>query len=235
MNINTGAKRWVLPLGTMIVVSAIVVASWFGVVALRPETGVQTDVQKVVVNSYLYEAHSTLEGLSGAADAIVRGTVKKVAATGLSGVGEPGTPEPWVIYEFEVYETFKGDVSGTIYVGRDVLSALEGSPSLHGAPLTELLPGEHVVLYLHENDATKDASITLTDTVYVPIGFDNGVFDVSGTGPIGPVGIVDDSAEVLPRGIRYNMFAEGSAFTAADVRAAIEPDSGEDGPVGSVE
>ena len=97
-------------------------------------------------------------------------------------------------------------------------------------PTTKLNVGETVALYLHQNPASLAPTITVTDTVYVPVSLDNGVFDVEATGAVGRV---DDDVVIRPRAIREDMFAEGTTFTAAEIRQAIEPDSDEVGPVGS--
>ena len=45
--------------------------------------------------------------------------------------------------------------------------------------------------------------------------------------------VVNDGVVIWPRGIREDMFAKGTTFTAAEIRQAIEPASDEVGPVGS--
>ena len=45
----------------------------------------------------------------------------------------------------------------------------------------------------------------------------------------------EDGVVVRPRGIDVDMFAAGTTFTMAEVRAAIDPDSDEVGPVGSTQ
>ena len=192
------------------------------------------DVYDIKVVSFSMDVYSSLEGLTGAADVVVLGTVMSVAGSGLSrGKEGDGSPIPYTLYELEVHETFKGDASGTIYVPRTDPSYLEDSVSFHDAPLTKLVPGETVILYLDSMSADIEPTITIADTIYVPLGFDNGVFDITASGPSGPVGTVDDDTKVHPRGVSPSMFAKGTVFTAADIRQAIEPDSGEEGPVGS--
>ena len=98
-------------------------------------------------------------------------------------------------------------------------------------PLTELAVEETVALYLYENPSSLAPTITsITDTAYVPIALDNGVFDVETTGAVGRV---DDDVIIRPRGISKIMFAEGTTFTAAAIREAIQFVSGQDRPVGN--
>ena len=202
-------------------------AAWYGVGALRAAPN--PDVEKITVVSFSMGAlYSTLEDLTEDSDAVILGTVREIAQTGISrGKEGDGTAIPYSLYEVEVVEAFKGEVSETIYVSRTDPSFLEDTVSFHGVPLTKLQRDETVVLYLHRMSADIEPTITLTDTIYVPLSFDNGVFDVTATGPVGAVGMVNDDTEVRPRGISHSMFAEGSVFKAADIRQAIEPDSGE--------
>ncbi len=276
--------QWMLPLGSMVAASIIVVGAWFAVGALRPDTAVEEirevaaievvdqndevhevaavdevdqndegqevaavdevdqddEVYEITVTSLSLNVYPTLEVLSESADAVILGEVKGAVHTGISfgtdGTdGTGGIRVPYTLYEVEVHETFKGDASGAIYVARTDPSFLGEAPGVADYPLTTLGVGEAVILYLYRVSPVLEPTMPsgLTDTIYYPLGFDNGVFDVSANGPVGAVGRVNDSTEVIPRGIDSAMFAEGSVFTAADIRQAIEPESGEEGPVGS--
>ena len=231
MNLKNNDRKWLLPVGSVLVAAIIVVAAWYGVGALRADS----DVETISVVSFSMAAlYSTLEDLTEDADAVILGTVREIAQTGISrGKEGNGTANPHSLYEIEVLESFKGDASGAIYVSRTDPSFLENTVSIRDVPLTKPQAGETVVLYLHRMSADIEPTITMTDTTYVLLSFDNGVFDVSGAGPVGPVGRVNDAAEILPRSIHNEMFTAGSLFTAADIRQAIEPDSGADGPVGN--
>lgn len=90
---------------------------------------------------------------------------------------------------------------------------------------------ETAALYLYKNPDSLAPTITsIADAAYVPIALDNGVFDVETTGVVGRV---NDDLIILPRGISEIMFSQGTTFTAAEIRQAIEPDSDEVGPVGN--
>ena len=180
------------------------------------------------------DVYPTLDGLSGAADIVVLGTVSRLVESGNTrGMEQDGGTYPYNLYEFEIVESFKGDVGGTIYVVRTDPSLFGGAPGMAEYPLTTLSAGDTVVLYLDSMSAKIVPETGLTGTLYGPVSFDNGVFDVTVTGPIGAVGTVNDDTKVHPRGVSPSMFAKGTVFTAADIRQAIEPDSGEEGPVGS--
>ncbi len=271
-----------LPVGSMVAASIIVVGAWFAVGALRPDTGVEEirevvaveeasqndkvhevaavdeadqydegqevaavdevdqddEVYEITVTSLsLDQIYPTLEALSGSADAVILGEVKGAVHSAITfgSDGTGGIGVPYTVYEVEIHETLKGDASGTIYVDRTDPSFLGDAPGVAEYPLTTLGVGETVILYLGRVSPVDDPTMPsgLTDTIYFPLNFDNGVFDVLVNGPVGAVGRVNDSTAVIPRGIHNAMFAEGSVFTAADIREAIEPDSDEIGPVGN--
>ena len=132
----------------------------------------------------------------------------------------------YTLYKFDVAETLKGDVDDSIYIYR------YDPGEFSSMPLTTFAVDDVLALYLRVGTTEYAPTITITDTVYSPITLDNGVFDVDVTGAVGQV---DDSVVVRPRGIDVDMFAAGTTFTAAEIRAAIEPDSDEVGPVGSTQ
>ena len=251
MKSNT-KHQWMLPLGSAFVAAVIAAVAWFGVDALRtdtPEVGdialitdtpevediaLITDTPEVedialttdtpesemtYVVTLSMDVYPTLDGLSGAADIVVLGTVSRLVESGNTrGMEQDGGTYPYNLYEFEIVESFKGDVGGTIYVVRTDPSLFGGAPGMAEYPLTKLSAGDTVVLYLDSMSATIVPETGLTGTLYGPVSFDNGVFDVTVTGP---------DTKVHPRGVSPSMFAKGTVFTAADIRQAIEPDSGE--------
>ena len=64
-----------------------------------------------------------------------------------------------------------------------------------------LSAGDTVILYLDSMSAKIVPETGLTGTLYGPVSFDNGVFDVTVTGPIGAVVTVNDDTKVHPRGV----------------------------------
>ena len=224
-------NKWLLPFGSMLVAAAIAAGAWFAVGSMT--SGADPSARTVV--SLSMNAYSTLDGLTGAADTVVAGTVKNLTASVVSGGKEgDGGRYPYDIYEFEVQETLKGDASGTIYIVRTAPSFLTNAAGFSEYPLTVLSAGETVILYLRDIATDLLPEVSVIGTLHVPISLDNGVFDVTTTGPVGAVGNIDDNAEIRPRGIGHSMFARNSVFTASDIREAIAPASGEEGPVGPV-
>ena len=130
----------------------------------------------------------------------------------------------YTIYKLDVAETLKGEVDDSIYVFR------YDPGEFPDMPLTTFALDDTLALYLREGATEYAPFITITDTMYSSITLDNGVFDVDVTGAVGQV---DDDVVIRPRAIREDMFAEGTTFTAAEIRSAIEPASDEVGPVGS--
>ena len=214
--------KWVLPIVSALVASVAVVAV---VISLDfPSKG--SAVEIVQVNTaHFSEITGSLEQLTEYADVVVIGNVTEVVQSGIDrGRDGDGSGIPMTLYKVEVLETLKGEVDATIYVYRT-------DPGYFDDPVTKLGVGEKVVLYVEEVSATYAPNVTVTDTIYVPIALDNGVFDVVTAD--GAVGVVSEDTVVRPRGISPAMFAEGTEFTAAQIRAAIEPDSGEEGPTGT--
>ena len=115
-------------------------------------------------------------------------------------------------YRFDVEEALKGEVADSIHVVRTAPPWSSDIPP----PYTKLNVDERLALYMDRTSTTR----------YRPLVFDNGVFDVE---------VVDGDIILRPRGIHPDMFAEGTTFTMAEIRAAIEPDSDETGPVGSTQ
>ena len=141
MNIRNNYIKWLLPVGSVLAAAIIVVAAWHGVGALRAAPN--PDVEKITVVSFSMGAlYSTLEDLTEDSDAVILGTVREIAQTGISrGKEGDGTAIPYSLYEVEVVEAFKGEVSETIYVSRTDPSFLEDTVSFHGVPPHEAPEG----------------------------------------------------------------------------------------------
>lgn len=224
MKLATQQPEWLLPLLSALVASAVVAAVWIGALTL----GADPQPTKVI-RSVFIPAYSSLDELSAHADAVVVGTVENVAAKWTDrGAGGDGIPRPYILYQLDAQEALKGETADSIYILRiePVYFAGDGHSALSGVPLTELLVGQTVALYLEEVIAETPPVITITDRFYVPLSLDNGVFDVS-RGASGVVARVNDDTVVRPRGIRKDMFAEGSKFRLSAVKQAIEPVSGD--------
>ena len=220
MRLKIQRSKWLLTLGSAVLASLIVTVGWLSAVNLRP--GAQP---LRVVRGVAMPVYSSLDELSAEADTVVLGTVKSVAAVGLdrSASGQ-SILRPYTIYEFDVTVPLKGEVDDSIYV-------FMTDPGAFDAPITKLRKGETLLLYLLERTTDDAPTVTITDRVYVTLSWDNAVFDVS----TGAVGKVNDDTVVRPRGIREDMFAEGTTFRLSEAKQSIEPDSDEVGPVGSVD
>ena len=224
--------KWILPLGSATAAAVLLTAIWFGWIMLvnGSPAGAVVNVNSPLVMKF----YSSVVGLSDDADVVVMGTVKGVAETGIDrgsedGKGAPGNgiPVPYTVYSVEVMETLKGEVNEKIYVVR---TDPEFFPD---EALTRLRRDETVILYLSEETTKVAPTIAVTDTFYVPLAFDNAVFDLLSSSDLGPVGRVNDEATVVPRGTGPDMFAAGTTFTMSDIRQAIGSDGEDVGPIGN--
>lgn len=220
-------SKWILPMGSAVLGAVIVTIGWFTWDIMTEESPPSTTVN--LGSPLVIKLYSSIDDLSDDSDVAIVGTVKGVAQTGMDrGRDGVGTPLPYVVYEVEVLEVLKGDVDDDIYVVRR-------PPELFPREqLSSLKKGETTVLYLAEKSTKLAPTINVTDVIYVPLAFDNAVFDVSSAGKVGAVGRVDDSTVVVPRGTGPDMFPVGTTFKMSDIRDAIEVDTDEIGPVGNV-
>ena len=203
---------WLLPLGIAVIVSAATAGVWFSVGPGKSDT-VSYSTR---ASALILERYSTLEELTTDADVVVIGTVNGIAAEGVDrGAEGDGPGIPYIIYEVTVEEALKGETDATIYVRRY-------RPGFFvNEMVTELTEDETVVLYLRQKTNTLSPTITY-NTFYTPLTFDNGVFDVSISGAVGPTGRVTDEAVARPRGVSPSMFSADSSFKMSEMRKAIE-------------
>ena len=212
-------KKWLFPILSAVVASVAVVAIWLNIEPKEPSGEI------LIQDAHFSFIASSIEELTAEADVIVRGTVSEVTANGTDkGEDSTGLGFAFTLYKFDVSETLKGEVDDSIYIYRP------NPGEFSDMPLTTFAVDDALVLYLREGESTYPPVSNYTDKAYGTVTLDNGVFDVDVTGA---VGVVDDDVVVRPRGISDIMFAEGTTFTAAEIRQAIEPDSDEVGPVGS--
>ena len=203
--------------GVIFVFLALGSGVWGG----RTETVTTTELTYLEVDGY-----STLEDLSAASDVIVLGVVREWVASGIQARAvshEFYDNVPWVVHELEVHEVLRGDVSGKIRITRTDPVYFDGWLRTHHPPLTQLQPGDVVILYLTPvpHPGIQPAGDKKTDELYVayePVSYDKGVFNV-----LDDVSAVSDASEVVPRGIHPGMFTAGTGFTLGEVRRAIEP------------
>lgn len=124
--------------------------------------------------------YKSIESLSRAADAVVIGTVKRVAGrepyyTGY-GSGDIGIPS--VFYEIEVNETLQGNPGDTIIVAQIDNAAADVIVSDSGSALNV---GDRLALFLlhRAGDEYGLKEFGDIDNLYVIVSDDNGMFDVS--------------------------------------------------------
>ena len=225
--------KWCLIVGAamavLLGVTFVFFAFWTGLWGGRIETVTTTELTYLEVDGY-----STLEDLSAAADVIVLGVVREWVASGIQARAlshEFHDNVPWVVHEFEVHEVLRGDVSGTIRITRTDPVYFDGWSRTNHPPLTQLQPGDVVILYLTPvpHPGIQPADGKKTDESYVayePVSYDNGVFNV-----LDDVSAVSDASEVVPRGIHPGMFTAGTGFTLGEVRRAAESSASVDLPV----
>ena len=196
---KTLRDKWTVPLASAIVAAVVVTGVWF---QLRPDAPAPEEVSFTVRHTDFIGITSDLEALTDTADTVVMGTVAEVTWSGTDRAVGRRLEFPATLYKVDVQEALKGEVGSSIYVYR---TDPEFFPD---QPLSKLKVGDVVVLYLQRMDALSPAD-TYTETVYVPIALDNGVFDVavSAGGGVGAVGVVDDNTRITPRGISGDMFA----------------------------
>ena len=212
-------KKWLFPILSAVVASVAVVAVWINIESKEQEILIQ--------DAHFSFIASSIDELTAEADVIVRGTVSEVTANGTDkGEDSTGLGFAFTLYKFDVSETLKGEVGDSIYIYRP------NPGEFPDMPLTTFAVDDALVLYLREGENTYPPVSNYTDKAYGTVTLDNGVFDVDATGAVGQV---DDDVVVTPRGIDALMFSQGTTFTMAEVRQAIEPDSDETGPVGSTQ
>lgn len=198
-------SRWKVTAWLAGLASLFFVVIWFGYVHLVMPQSSQSAESGSHASARLY---NSVESLSEISDVViigqVVGVVSRQADTGVDGLAEP-IPSTW--YRIEVQETLKGDATGTITVVRtDPGHFLDVN-------LTTFRSNESVLLFLMKRTSVEFPMVTLTDTFYVPVSFDNGVFDVvpntSGT---------VQEATLRPR--ISNLF-DSNTFTKSEIQQAV--------------
>ena len=202
--------KWALPIGSAAVAALIVTAVWFNLrgPATEPETTV------LVREVDFVDITSDLDSLTRSADVVVMGTVEEIVQSGHDrGKEGTGRPMAYTLYKLSVQEELKGDVASDIYV-------YQTNPGVFPEEaVTRWTEGDLLVLYLESVKAYLPIA-EVSPIVYVPLALDNGVFDVLADGA---VGVVSEETVIRPRGISQAMFAEGTTFTAGQIREAIAP------------
>ncbi len=190
----------ILPVAGAIAAACLVLAGWF----MRASLPFVQHVSSISVRPY-----EGIADLTSASDLVVRGTVNGIAGRQIDyGTQDPekiakGGGSPVIFYEVSVSETLHGESDSTIVVaGTDF-----GLIRIAGDKETPLLRGQEVLLFLTKHTNTEKPGITLYDVFYVPVGMDNGVFDVGQDGTVAP---------------RLPEFFPNDKYTLSKVRIQVE-------------
>ena len=192
-----------------LVVAVVLAALTVGVVAAI--LVLRDDDPGIRYASFSSPTYSSLEDLVAASDLVVVGTVTGVAARGedyrttdrdeLADYERAGIPPlPLVFYEIAVSETLKGQHTTPIFVrGYDTERLITAEASI-------LRTGERVLLFLVGREIPPglrftDSSLPTDQTVYLALGHDNGVFDISDNGTVRPRIPQRFTAGSLPTGL----------------------------------
>ena len=227
----TRSRNWLVPLISAAFGAVTVTIVWFAWAILTDDPLPSRSV--TIGSPLLMNYYSSVDDMSADADVVVVGTVLEVAQTGLDRGRDSSliTPIPYTIYRVGVVEVLQGEIGGS----RDIYVIRNNPEDFPGAPLTRLNNGETSVMYLGERRASESTpTITVTEIFYVPLAFDNALFDISSSLSVGSTGRVNDNVVVVPRGTGPGMFPHGTTFTMAEIRKAVSVDTDEVGPVGNV-
>lgn len=182
--------------------SLLLVAAWFGYAHLVAPQEPADGVSSASVRIY-----NSLDRLSEVSDAVVIGEVIGIASTQAdTGVDGLATAIPSTWYEVEVQEVLKGEATDTIHVVRT------NPGHFRDGNVSTFETDEILLLYLMKRTSTEFPLVTVADVFYVPVSFDNGVFDVVAS----PTGAAEDT-RIQPR--ISNLFGKDS-FTKVEVEQA---------------
>ena len=175
----------------------------------------------IVVSEVAFRGYNSLEGLSGYADVVVIGTVRKVLGREIDTGGDPapiiGTKSgiPTIFYEVEVSEKLHGEPADTIVLAR---TDPDEQYSDYERPIQI---GSRYMLFLLDRTGDVPGFDKFKDTkdLYVTAGLDNGVFELSENdiaSPRWPSKFRVDDAETDSDGSTFK-----SQFTLDEVRLGI--------------
>ena len=142
--------------------------AWFAAAThLRPAPTEEADGHAFI------RTYNRIGALAIASDVVVVGDVTSIVSrqpdTGASGDARL-IPSTW--YEIEVRETLKGETGSEITVVRTDPGFFDD------VQVTALSQGESVLLFLSKRTSEEFPMVTVTNVFYIPVSFDNGVFDV---------------------------------------------------------
>jgi hypothetical protein len=164
-------KRIIYPIVAAVLASLLVTIVWF---AIREDSPAITQGA-----SFTLPLYSSFENLSNDSDAVVIGTVKSVTAreiesfeTEYESIEKSSMEILWAFYEIDVTETLRGKTSKTLIV------AMPDADRLLCNEVSALRAGQHLLLFLFEQTSEDQPNLKSYDHWYVPVSFNNGVFDL---------------------------------------------------------
>ena len=158
-------RRRVLAIALAALASLLAVGTWFVSSFLAPSQ--HADSHSSV------RTYNRIGALAAASDVVVMGDVTRIVS-GQPDIGASSDtrPIPSTWYEIEVQETLKGKTG-------DKITVVRTNPGFSDdIQVTAMSPGELVLMFLHQRTSDDFPLVTLADVFYVPVSFDNGVFDV---------------------------------------------------------
>ena len=163
----------------MVVIAALAaiaaLGAWFAVANdLGPLSPPEPAAQPAV------PSYKRVGAITVVSDTVVMGEVNEVVFTRPppDDLSDDEIPGPTTFYEVEVKDVLWGDH----YRGEIIVVGRAPRGQFEEIPITAIEPGSHVVLFLQERTADDVKLATNSDTFYVPVSFDNGVFDVTALG-----------------------------------------------------
>ena len=211
MELATRTNKLMLAIATLAGITAL--GAWFAVANdLGPLSSPEPAAQPAVP-SYKRVAAITVDS-----DTVVMGEVKEVVFTRPppDDLSDDEIPGPTTFYEVEVKEVLRGD----LYPGHTIVVGRAAPGQFEEIPITAIELGSHVVLFLQERTAGDVTLATNSDTFYVPVSFDNGVFDVK------TLSMSDFAAPDETRIKARTLFMGGSSWTLRQLRKQVADSGG---------
>ncbi len=209
--LGTRNRKLMVIIGALAAVTAL--GMWFAVTNdLGPLSSPEPEVQAAV------PSYNRVAAITVVSDTVVMGEVRDVVFTRPSpeGMSVGEIPGATTFYEVEVKEVLRGD----LYPGHTIVVGRAPPGQFEEIPITAIEPGSHVVLFLKERTEDDVTLATNSDTFYVPVSFDNGVFDVK------TLSMSDFAAPDETKIKARTLFMGGSSWTLRQLRKQVADSGG---------